>query len=272
MAFNYKTEQLLDPTFEAIHSLGGSASVSEIEDEVARILKLSDREINDPHRGSVTKLAYRLAWARNALKLAGLLANSERGVWSLTKKGKAHKRIDGPGICRKLHEQRSRNYRKKDARADVGTWEEELLEIIKRMRPDQFERMSQRLLRELGFVNVEVTGRTGDGGIDGHGVVLIQGVLGFHVVFQCKKYRGSVRANAIRDFRGATVGRAEKGLLITTGTFTRDAKAEAQREGAPAIDLLDGQQLAERMRQLRLGVVVETIEQVKVDSNWFQDF
>ena len=151
------------------------------------------------------------------------------------------------------------------------SWEEELIEVLKNMEPDAFERLSQRFLRELGFMNVEVTGKSGDGGIDGVGVIKIGGVLSFHVVFQCKRYAGSVSSPAIRDFRGAMIGRADKGLFITTGTFTRDAKREAQRDGAPPIDLIDGNDLAEQLKNLRLGVEVQMKEDVTIKPTWFSD-
>ena len=139
------------------------------------------------------------------------------------------------------------------------------------MKPDAFERLSQRFLRELGFTNVEVTGKSGDGGIDGVGVIKLGGVLSFHVVFQCKRYTGSVSSSAIRDFRGAMIGRADKGLFITTGIFTRDAKQEAQRDGAPPVDLIDGNSLAEHLKNLRLGVDVQVREEVTIKPAWFND-
>lgn len=139
------------------------------------------------------------------------------------------------------------------------------------MEPSAFERLAQRLLRETGFVQVEVTGRSGDGGIDGRGIIRIAGMLSFHVIFQCKRWQGSVGAGQIRDFRGAMVGRADKGLLITTGAFTKDAVREASRDGAPAIDLIDGDQLLDKLKQLELGVktkIVE-VEKVSIDHQWF---
>ena len=139
------------------------------------------------------------------------------------------------------------------------------------MDPAAFERLVQRLLRESGFIQVEVTGQSGDGGIDGKGIMRLGGLLSFHVIFQCKRYRGSVAVNQVRDFRGAMVGRADKGLLITTGNFTKDAMREATRDGAPAIDLIDGDLLLDKLKELSLGVktkVVET-EQVTIDRDWF---
>ena len=128
-----------------------------------------------------------------------------------------------------------------------------------------------RLLRESGFVQVEVTGRSGDGGIDGKGIIKLQNVLSYHVVFQCKRYKESVGAGAIRDFRGAMIGRADKGLFITTGAFTRDAIKEATRDGASPIDLIDGEDLVDMLKQLRLGVEVRMVEEVDVNTAWFEN-
>ncbi|MEZ4852435.1 MAG: restriction endonuclease [Bacteroidia bacterium] len=150
-------------------------------------------------------------------------------------------------------------------------WQDKLIETIRNIKPDQFERLCQRLLRELGFVNVEVTGRTNDGGIDGKGIVKIGGVLSFHVVFQAKRYKGSVSSPVIRDFRGAMSGRADKGLILTTGSFTREAKKEATRDGAIPIDLIDGNEFAERLKELNLGVSVELVEEVKIKMEWFKN-
>lgn len=150
-------------------------------------------------------------------------------------------------------------------------WRAELhILLTQELTPDAFERLIQRLLRESGFIQVEVTGRAGDGGIDGKGIARIHGIMSFHVVFQCKRYQGVVGAPHVRDFRGATVGRADKGLFITTGTFSRDAIKEATRDGATPIDLIDGDQLVEKLRELRLGVKVEMVEQVTIEAEWFK--
>jgi restriction system protein len=149
-------------------------------------------------------------------------------------------------------------------------WREELLATLQEMDPSAFERLIQRMLREAGFIQVQVTGRTGDGGIDGNGIMRLAGMLSFHVIFQCKRYKGSVTVSQVRDFRGAMVGRADKGLLITTGNFTNDALKEATRDGAPAIDLIDGETLINRLKELDLGVKTEKVEveNVTVDREW----
>jgi restriction system protein len=137
------------------------------------------------------------------------------------------------------------------------------------LTPGAFERLSQRLLRESGFIKVEVRGKSGDGGIDGVGVLRVN-LVSFQVYFQCKKWKGSVGAKEIRDFRGAMQGRADKGLFITTGHFTSQASDEATRDGATAIDLIDGDRLCDLLKEKGLGITTETIERVKIDTPWFE--
>lgn len=283
--FNYKFDDLFEPTLKALQVLGGSGSVQEIEETVIDLMNLSEEKVNDIHRGSITKLSYRLAWARNYLKKVDFIENSSRGVWVLTTKGANVTSIDKEEIKRVVRETdrsnailESENEINEDFLVSENEelkeidWQEEVLNIIKELAPEKFERLCQRLLRELGFVNVEVTGKSGDGGIDGKGVYKFGGIMSFHVVFQCKRYSGSVSSDKVRDFRGAFVGRADKGLLITTGVFTRDAKKEAQRDGAPPIDLIDGFELAEKLKEMSMGVDIEMIERVHVNKEWFYNF
>jgi restriction system protein len=156
-----------------------------------------------------------------------------------------------------------------DGDSEIAPWRDQVLATMRAMEPAAFERLSQRLLREAGFVKVEVTGRSGDGGIDGVGVLRLK-LLSFITLFQCKRYQGTVGAGAVRDFRGAMVGRSDKGLIITTGTFSADANREATRDGAPAIDLIDGDQLCTLLKELKLGVHTEIVERVVVDRSWFE--
>ena len=274
-------DRLFQPLLDALHSLGGSASITEQEDRVAELLKLSDEDIAEIHRGNRSKFSYRLAWARN-LKRFGILENSARGVWALTPEGLLTRSVDREVVRKHVlsldrpSESQSKQDHGKSTESPTSeleemSWEDDLLETLKQMPPDAFERLCQRLLRESGFIQVEVTGKSGDGGIDGRGVVRIGGLLSFHVIFQCKRYQGSVSSPTVRDFRGAMVGRADKGLLITTGSFTKDAKQEAQRDGAPPIDLIDGEALAQKIKELRIGVEVRTkmIEEVVIDKQFF---
>lgn len=273
-----KYDDLFDSVLKALQNLGGSGSVSEIEDQVVSILHLTNKEINEIHRGSRTKLAYRLAWTRNYLKRYGLLENSSHGVWALTAKGRATKDINKHEVNRFVKaidkdSQPSIDDIDKDtgARKVAEIWQEKVHKELLNLSPSAFERLCQRVLRESGFTQVEVTGRSGDGGIDGRGIVKIGGLLSFHIIFQCKRYLGNVSAKQIRDFRGAMQGRADKGIFITTGSFTRDAKAEAKRDGAPPIDLLEGNDLIEKMGELGLGVKIQTEKVIEIDSEWFKN-
>lgn len=271
-------DDLFNPVLEALHALGGSGSNSEIDEKVAEILKLTEDEINEIHLGNRTKLGYRLAWSRNYLKRYGLLENSTRGVWALTLKGREVRTVDKKEVTKlvksldQADSVETEVSEGKDPESATKLWQEELLENIMTLTPEAFERLCQRILRESGFVQVEVTGRSGDGGIDGKGIFKMGGLLSFHIIFQCKRYTGSVPSKEIRDFRGAMVGRADKGLFITTGTFTRDSKTEASRDGAPPIDLIGGEELVEKMKELRLGTNVKSQEVVEIDKEWFKGF
>jgi restriction system protein len=145
-----------------------------------------------------------------------------------------------------------------------------ILSVLQGLSPSGFERFSQRLLRESGFSQVVVTGRSNDGGIDGFGTLEINPLVSFKVLFQCKRYRGSVTPSQVRDFRGALTGRADKGLVLTTGTFTAEARREASRDGAPPIELVDGEKLVRMLEQLELGVSPKTV--FEVDVAFFEQF
>jgi restriction system protein len=224
-----------------------------------------------------------LASARTYLRKYGLLENSSRGVWSLTAKGNSADKINTAEIVKAVRnmdrpEQPKRSQKTESIELDFGKelpeedrWKDQLNAVLtQQLSPQGFERLVQRILRESGFVAVEVTGRTGDGGIDGKGIARIHGFMSFHVLFQCKRYKGSVGSSEIRDFRGAMVGRADKGLFITTGTFTTGAIKEATRDGAPPIDLVDGDELAEKLKELSLSVTTELVSRVVVHPEWFE--
>lgn len=254
--------ELMGPTVEAVKALGGSASNEEIVSKVISLLCIPDELASQPYiskRGNEdgrTQLEYNLAWARTYLKQLGVLDNSSRGIWSLTGKDLKEDAVHSVPA---------------DAAPPALDWRELVNRyLVETLTPSAFERLIQRILRETGFTQVEVTGQTGDGGIDGRGIAKINGILSFRVVFQCKRYRGPVATSEIRDFRGAMQGRADKGLFITTGYFTRDAIREATRDGAIAIDLVDGEKLAEKLRELRLGLMIELTESITVDEDWFK--
>lgn len=276
--------EMFNPLLRALKSLGGSGSIEELDEKVIEYLNLPaaiTEQKHDPETGNKSEIEYRLGWARTYLKKFGLIENSSRGIWSLTNKADAVHEVDVEEVLKFVRSQRlpkGTNPQPKLPQEvveilpeEAASWRVQLYRLLtNEMEPAAFERLVQRLLRESGFVQVEVTGRTGDGGIDGKGIAKINGIMSFHVVFQCKRYKGSVSSGDIRNFRGAMVGRADKGLFITTGSFTRDALKEATRDGASPIDLIDGDQLIEKLKELRLGIAIETVENVTVDASWFK--
>lgn len=275
-------DRLMNPVLLAIRELGGSGSIEEIYDKVVELERLPEDVVSllhDPERSNQSEIGYRLAWARTYLKRYGLLENSARGVWSLTAKAKELERVDPQDVVRTVRAQdkKQRVARQDEAAApaevpEEEAWKQRLHNILtQKLAPAGFERLVQRVLRESGFTQVEVTGRSGDGGIDGRGIARINGMMSFHVLFQCKRYKGSVSPSDVRDFRGAMVGRADKGLFITTGTFSPAAVKEATRDGAPPIDLVDGDDLAQKLRDLGLGVRREMVESISVDDVWFEN-
>lgn len=279
-------DELMNPTLHALRKLGGSASLAELVEQVIEDLKPPQEVIQQPHgRGSQTELEYRLGWTRTYLKKFGLITNSERGVWTLTPKGVNDNAVDPKEVVRFVQLQTRQPVRSteepstvteneieevEDAGEETASWRENLLETLLSMPPTAFERLCQRLLRESGFIEVEVTGRSGDGGIDGHGIIRVAGLISFTVLFQCKRHRANIIPSIVRDFRGAMIGRADKGLLITTGGFTREARLEATRDGAPPIDLIGGDLLVNKLKELNLGVKARMVEVVEVDTEWFK--
>lgn len=274
----YQYDELMNPVLRALKALGGSGTNDEIIAKVVELVSIPSEQLeilHNPEKGGMTEIEYRLMWTRTYLKKCGFIENSSRGVWSLTPKGSSAQQVDEKEIVRLVR----KLMKKEDGDSPTSpdepgrtvAWQEEVLEIILKMPPSAFERLIQRLLRESGFVQVEVTGQTGDGGIDGHGILRLGGLLSFHVIFQAKRWKGSVGSSQVRDFRGAMVGRADKGLLITTGAFTKDAIKEATRDGAPAIDLVDGDQLVEKLKSLALGIETKAvmIEQVAINKDWY---
>lgn len=235
-----------------------------------------------PRNENQPRVNYYLAWARTFLKRGNALMNSSRGVWALTESGTAITGLDEIGALYEqvTQEERERARAKREVAkaaktdfvkppADVEDWKASLLDVLGAVTPDAFERLSQRLLREAGFTKVEVRGKSGDGGIDGVGVLRVN-LVSFQVYFQCKRWKGSVGSKEIRDFRGALQGRADKGLFITTGRFSSQASDEATRDGAIAIDLIDGDRLCDLLKENRLGVETEMIESVRIRPNWFE--
>lgn len=273
------------PIVQVLKELGGSGRAGEVTDLVVEKLHIPDDELNETISSGQSRVKNQVQWARFMLVKAGYLDSSTRGVWSLTEKGLNLELTDQ--FLLDLYEKRKqmgKEYRKNrkkpviesetedivDEPEAIIDYQSELLNILKRLPPNGFERICQRLLRESGFEQVNVTGRSGDGGIDGIGVLQVNPFVSFKVLFQCKRYQGSVGSSTIRDFRGAMMGRADKGIIMTTGTFTMDAKKEARRDGVTPIELVDGEKLVEMFEMYEIGL--KPVKTFELDYKFFEEF
>jgi restriction system protein len=278
---------LIVPTVVAIRALGGSGRNAEIRSVVADGLGLSEEDQQTPQGGNnpnVSRLEYRLKWARTYLRNAGVIDSIGTGFWELTEEGMDASDADILSRTREWGRARPDSRLDEDERPkdeteaeDVDSddedeaWDETVIAAVQEMQPAQVERLFLRVLREEGFEQLEHVGNPGDGGIDGVGVYRIS-LLSFRIYFQCKRYRSGIGAGDIRDFRGAMEGRGERGLFVTTSWFTKSAEEEASRPGARAVDLIDGSQLAALIAKHGLGVSIETQDQHIVNRAFFREF
>jgi restriction system protein len=273
------------PVIDALKELGNSGTPAEVREIIADRLHIDDEQLNEALASGTPRFLNQVAWARFYLNKAGFIASSKRGVWSLTEKGIASNLTDEQAleVFQAIQSQFQEAYRAEQeehteeiiAPSDIGfvpmtDYRSALIEKIRSLTPSSFEKLCQRLLRESGFQQVEVTGRSGDGGIDGKGILQISPLLSFQVIFQCKRYTGSVSPSQIRDFRGAMMGRADKGIFLTTGSFTAEARREASRDGAPPIELVDADKLVKMFEELELGLVPKTT--YDIDHEFFEEF
>ncbi|HLA81897.1 MAG TPA: restriction endonuclease [Thermoleophilia bacterium] len=277
------------PVIEVLKELGGSGSPEEVRAAVASRLAISEQEQGEQLPSGYSRFDNQVAWARFYLTRAGLLDSSRRGIWSLTEKGRATTLSHAAALqlFKDVHRVFAAERKARLKPAESGELEESspeaavaapgtsnhregLLSILKSLPAPGFERLCQRLLRESGFQHVAVTGRSGDGGLDGNGVVEVNPFVSFRVLFQCKRYSGAVIPAQVRDFRGAMAGRADKGIILTTGTFTTEARREAVRDGVPPIELVDGEKLLDMFEKLEFGLKPRAA--FEIDEGFFEDF
>jgi restriction system protein len=279
------------PVLHALQQLGGSGRPDEVRTVIAQELKLSEEQQAEPLPSKAQpRFDNQVHWARFYLSKAGFLDSSKRGVWALTEKGRSTRPLSDSDARNVFREVSAGFAQSKSAKAqpidvvsaedqpipptDAETiqqdYRDEIAANLQSLSPSGFERFCQRLLRESGFQEVSITGRSGDGGIDGIGILQVNALVSFKVLFQCKRYVGSVVVGQIRDFRGAMMGRADKGIMITTGSFTADARKEAVRDGVPPLELVDGEKLVDMLEKLELGLKPRTT--YEVDSEFFKSF
>lgn len=280
-----------NPVLDALRALGGSARPAEVRDWIAEHLGISQMERDRENPGGGSQFENDVAWARFYMVRTGYLDSSTRGVWSLTEQSRTAATLPDEQIAeiirrssaeslaiaktRQLTDDQLDKVVQKESSQPAPeeidrSYRERLVDIMQSLPPEGFERLCQRLLRESGFQQVKVTGRSGDGGIDGIGILQVSSFVSFKVLFQCKRYRGAVGSPEVRNFRGAMMGRADKGLVLTTGTFSTEAQAEAVRDGVPTIELVDGQALVSLLENLELGLVPR--KTFEIDHRFFDEF
>jgi restriction system protein len=285
--------QYVNPVLQAIKRLGGSWRPAEVCRVVAKDLGLEGSpELEETLSTGASKFENKIAWVRLYLVLTGYLDRSKRGVWTLTEKGRNAPILSDDEVNQLLLDVQRQGKRVSgvksepdaeaneaegdgDGAADAEPPEEsgyktQLLALIRSISPGAFERLCQRLLRESDFEQVVVTGRSRDGGIDGIGVLKVNAFVTFKVLFQCKRYAGAVSSSVVRDFRGAMQGRADKGIILTTGSFSSDALKESVRDGVPPIELVDGEKLVDLFESLEFGLIPRTT--YDVDPSFFAQF
>lgn len=276
--------QWFGPLLDALRELGGYGKPKEVVAQIAKNLKIPDSQLEETMKSGILRFQNQVAWARQYLVWEGLIDDSKRGVWTLTQKGQSTKiNVEqARGIFLKWVEIHQKTKKSKDEVPLSKLQEEEepeqveheiaptLLEVLQSISPSGFEHLCKRLLREHGFENVVVTQSTRDDGIDGYGTLELNPFVSIKVLFQCKRYKSTVSRAQVGDFRNAMIGRAEKGIILTTGTFSEDAKREASRDGAPPIELIDGKKLVELFEIIELGVKPKKI--YEVDYSFFEQY
>ncbi len=280
--------EMLPLVLELLRSMPMPVHRLEIGEAVVERLELTPEQVAVTEPGSRGRsfVSWQSEYACNDLKWIGVCEQPGKALYQLTELGRT---ISDEEVAQR-HRERGRRYRKrqqerKDLGAavsdnggvdddDVQPWEDELLDRLMSASPKAFEHLAGALLRAAGFDDVEVTGRGGDGGIDGIGTYRPSGLISFHTAFQCKRYKGSVGSSTVRDFRGSFIGRSDRGIIITTGSFTRDARDEAARPGANPVDLVDGEALCQLLKEHSLGVrtMQRVVEDITIDDSYFDQF
>ena len=271
-------------TLEAMRQMDLPATNDEINDEVASALKLSEAQRSYEHvNSSKSEVAYRVAWCRTRLKVAGAIDNVGRALWTLTDEGRTIRAEQvnsryATHLARLKEEREGKSTslpdRDENDEQEATDWQQSTLTRVRLVSAKGFEHLAAALLRAAGFDEVEVTGRSSDGGIDGIGIYRPSGLISFHTAFQCKRYQGSVGAGIVRDFRGSFIGRADRGIIITSGHFTPEARTEASRPGANPVDLIDGEALCDLLKEHSLGIrtTQRVVEDITIDDAYFDQF
>jgi restriction system protein len=279
---------------------GQEHALSDARAQIAETFRLTPEDLAQRLPSGVqTVWANRVAWAKVHLDRAGLLHSVRRGVFAITERGRQvlatppdritvkllrqypefaafvkRPAADGPDPKPVSPEVETPEELLEDAYAEIRrALGADLLARVKTASPQFFEELVVELLLQMGYGGSraeagEAIGRGGDEGIDG---VIREDRLGLDVIYiQAKRWDGSVGRPEIQKFIGALHGKhARKGVFITTGTFTADARAYVQQIDARVV-LIDGRQLAEYMIDFNVGVTTKSTYYVKrIDGDYF---
>jgi len=270
---------------KTLQEFGNSAQPKQVVLAVQKSIDVPPEDLENKHKSGQSIFYNDVHWCREYLKKAGYIDSSKRGMWTLTPKGQTCVFSDATAqeVFRTAQEQKKERTATSKSAPEISVEEldlpdlasddkyrQEALKALIQLSPSGFERFCQRLLEKAGFEEVEVTGQSGDGGIDGRGILKVNRLFSMKIAFQAKKYQGSVGTPVVRDFRGAIQGRVDRGLLITTGTFTSDAIKEASRDGATHIELIDGQDIVDLMEKHTFGLKEK--QTFEVDHDHFDRF
>lgn len=275
------------PLIDELKESGGAGATSEIIDRVIERMEISEEELEKTLKSGASKVRNQIQFARLYLVKSELIDSSTRGLWKLTEKGFEIKLTENKvyrlfkKVQKTLIENRkaAKNKRHQTHREETEFETEEVndethhsivLNILKNLTPNGFELICKRLLTEIGIENVQIIGGTNDHGIDGTGIIRLNDVISFTVIFQCKRFKETVSPSYIRDFRGTMQGRADKGIFLTTGRFTTESKKEAKRDGVPPIELIDGEKLVNLFEKYKLGLKPKLVYDVIPD--FFDNF
>ncbi|MEP7279950.1 MAG: restriction endonuclease [Bacteroidota bacterium] len=271
----------INPVLKTLQANGGAGNSSNVIEQIIEELGITEKELEVATTNGQSRVRNQIQWARFYLFKAGLIDNAQRGIWRLTNEGLEKQLTEDnvyslfKGVQESVKKSPTTQPKKVELTYEETATEDEehsigLLSLIQKLSATGFEKLCKRLLTEIGIIDIVITGGSGDQGIDGKGIVKLNDVVSLNIVFQCKRYKEIVSPHHVRDFRGAMQGRGEKGLIITTGRFTKDAKKEASRDGVTPIELIDSDRLVELFEKYRLGLKPVTI--FEMDHEFFKGF
>jgi restriction system protein len=276
----------MGPILDALRHLGGSGTPQEVSEKIAETHNISDGKREELTASGIPRFHNQVCWARQYLVWEGYIESSKRGVWTLSSTGSKKRLSDEEarqlflkwvGIFTKRRKAKQQTVKEEipptktnatyeEPHQETTSYKERLVSILRSLSARGFEELCLLLLRENGFENLRLTSRGKDGGIDGISTLRINPFVSFKVLFQCKRYNGKypIKREQIGDFRNAMLGRADKGIFITTGYFSAEAEREANREGVPPIELVDCEKLIEMFEKTEFGLRAVTTYEIEL--------